>query len=830
MHDSVDVLIVGGDAGGLAAMAKLLQGDGVRPVCAENGVQALRELAETDPAVVVLDAAALGSASFEIAERIREDPDRAAIPMLFVGVADLDHAAFRGCESGVVDRLPKSADGRMLRSKVRVFADARRRTVEAGRAARDLADERERYRDALEALDAGVVELGPEGRILYRNKAFVEILGRAPAPSSGANTSRLRLALESARDLPAVLQETLAKGDGPGAWSGRCRTLDGRAIEVEARWTGRRLDASRTERRVLIVRDVTEQRKAARAAAESEERRRNLVDAARDAIFVVDAKSGIIVDANPSASEIAQRPREEILGESFLSLHPASERDFYRKLFQDAVSSGGVAPRDDLSIVNSQGRSVSVELAATVAKVGGRDMVFEAFRDVTRRREMERKLEQAALFDPLTKLANRRLCVDRLERALERSKRRGAYNFAVACIGLDRFKIINDSLGHAFGDKLLTEAASRLAASVRRLDTASRFEGDEFVVLLDELASPAQAVQIIRRIREALEEPFLIDGQEVRITASYGVALSPEDFDDPEDLIRNANIAMHKAKTRGCEHFKVFHRKMLDQAIRTMNMERDIRKAVADKQLHLVFQPIFSLANRHLRGFEALLRWRLPGQGLIPPSEFIPIAEETGLILEIGRYVLENACQALRGWRDRFPAAEDLSVSVNCSALQLSQYDFVESAAEAADRAGLPHGSLILEITETALMSNPGLAASKLDRLKARGLSISVDDFGAGYSSMSRLQRFSLDELKIDLSFIHRMNETREDHEIVRTIINLAHSLNLFVIAKGVEQESQLAALKELGCEFGQGFLLRRPMEMREVASLLRSKAADLAG
>jgi len=430
-------------------------------------------------------------------------------------------------------------------------------------------------------------------------------------------------------------------------------------------------------------------------------------------------------------------------------------------------------------------------------------------------------LKYQALHDPLTGLANRTLCLDRIRQAMERSQRRENYFFSVAFVDLDRFKVINDSLGHAFGDKVLIEVGQQLKRCVRGLDTVSRYGGDEFVLLMEELVSPREAVNIVRRVREIFLEPFVIDDYEVQLSCSIGVVLSPRDNNQPEELLQNANIAMHRAKVGGRDRIKIFNSRMLEQAIQLMFLESDLRKAVPNNELFLQYQPVVSLATGELRGFEALVRWQHPKRGLIPPNEFIPMAEETGLIVPIGRWVLQRACATAAAWRRATSRAEGLFLAVNISGKQFSQPDLLDLVKRVLEETEFPPERLRLEITETAIMENAASAVDRLRKLKGNGIGISIDDFGTGYSSMSYLQRFPLDALKVDISFVRALEQRPENKAIVKAIINLAHTLGLKVVAEGVEKEFQRDYLNELGCEFGQGFMYAPPLQEEKAVELI---------
>jgi len=442
---------------------------------------------------------------------------------------------------------------------------------------------------------------------------------------------------------------------------------------------------------------------------------------------------------------------------------------------------------------------------------------------VQRLKDSEEALHRQSLYDSLTDLPNRSLCLDRIRQAVERALRRVNYHFAVAFLDIDRFKQINDSLGHETGDKLLVEVSKRLMENMRGLDTVSRFGSDEFVVLMEELVAPREGVQIANRMVQLLRDPFFVDGTELQITISLGVVLSPMDTNRAEDLSRNAGIAMHRARAAGGDRVKIFNTKMLDHAIQLITMESDLRHAIGGKELFLHYQPIVTLDGARLVGLEALLRWRHPEKGLISPSTFIPVAEESGLIHKLGRWVLAEACATMSRWRSAIPNMNGAFLAVNISGKQFSQSTLVEFIQKTLENTGLPPYILKLEITETAIMEEAESSIDKLVKLKALGVKLSIDDFGTGYSSMSYLQRFPLDTLKIDLSFVRMLESSTENVEIVKAIINLAHTLKLKVIAEGVEKTSQQNILQSLDCDYGQGYLFSKPVA-EEVASAFIEK------
>ncbi len=432
--------------------------------------------------------------------------------------------------------------------------------------------------------------------------------------------------------------------------------------------------------------------------------------------------------------------------------------------------------------------------------------------DVTERKQAEERLLHNAYHDVLTGLPNRALFMDRLKRSLDRAKDRQDYLFAVLFLDVDRFKVVNDSLGHQVGDQLLVAIARRLEGSLRPGDMVARLGGDEFSIVLDHLKQAGDAQQAAERIQKELAAPFSLSGHEVFASVSIGIALSLTPYDQPDDFIRNADTAMYRAKDQGRGRFEVFDKGMHARAIALLELETDLRRAITRDEFCVHYQPIVSLENWRIAGFEALLRWEHPEHGFVSPSKFIPVAEETGLIIPIGRYVLAEACRQLREWQQQFPSDPPLTISVNLSGKQFSHPNLIEEIKEILAETGLDASSLKMEITESAIIENIELATATLKNLKALGIKISLDDFGTGYSSLSYLHRFPIDTLKIDRSFVTRMNLPKNS-EIVRTIVTLAVNLGMDVIAEGVETREQVIHLTGLDCEFVQGYLLSKPVD-----------------
>lgn len=440
------------------------------------------------------------------------------------------------------------------------------------------------------------------------------------------------------------------------------------------------------------------------------------------------------------------------------------------------------------------------------------NLIFQ-IQDITVRKQAEEKLHHDAFHDALTGLPNRALFTDHVKLAIARLHRRGDQKFAVLYLDLDRFKVINDSLGHSGGDQLLIGIARRLESCLRPGDTIARIGGDEFTVLLEDIGDGTEVAQIAERIQAEISAPFNLSGREVFTTVSMGIALSSQEYERPEDILRDADTAMYRAKGLGKARHETFDTGMHSQALKLLQLETDLRRAVERREFFVVYQPIMSLESEGLRGFEALVRWHHPIRGLISPMEFIPVAEETGMIVQIGEWVLREACTEMKRWQQIYPSDPRIFVCVNLSVKQFCQQDLIEKVSGILLETQLPPASLKLEITESAVMENVETATRMLTELRELGVQLAMDDFGTGYSSLSNLHKFPINTLKIDRSFITHMVENNENAEIVRTISGLAHNLGMDVVAEGVETREQLEILRGLGCQFGQGYFFSKPID-----------------
>ena len=441
--------------------------------------------------------------------------------------------------------------------------------------------------------------------------------------------------------------------------------------------------------------------------------------------------------------------------------------------------------------------------------------------------------ESAALEDPLTQLPNRRLLQNRLEIALRESKKDPHYLCALLYLDVDRFKVINDSLGHVAGDQLLVEVAHRLRACLREADAprmsrdlVARLGGDEFAVFLDGIRDSSDALRVAQRISEALNNPFHLAGKDVSSSASIGVATSASGYESSDKMLRDADTAMYRAKSRGRGGCVLFDESMHQQAVERLHKELQLRQAIDRHEFFLCYQPIVSLKSGLIEGFEALLRWKSPERGLVRPVDFVPLSEETGLIIPIGSYVLQEACRQMQEWKHRFGEPfERMTMSINLSATQFLQPDMVSTVETALESSGLNGRNLRLELTESVAMEDPQRTAQMLEQLQQLGVRLSIDDFGTGYSSLSYLQMFSVDTLKIDRHFIAKMTAEQRNENIVRTIVSLAHNLDMDVVAEGVETEEQLELLSSMKSDSVQGYYFYKPLMPEQILELFEPKS-----
>ncbi len=554
-----------------------------------------------------------------------------------------------------------------------------------------------------------------------------------------------------------------------------------------------------------------------RAAGLVEARYASLIRNASDVIVIVDV-DGRLRFASPAAERtFAFRP-DDLVGRNLLDLWIDADRERLAAFLAEVAATRGRAVGPVEVQVSSGTQRFTLESVGSNLlddpAVGGLALNF---RDVSERKVLEEQLRQLAFHDPLTLLANRSLFRNRVDHALNLAQRTGQ-QIAVMFLDLDDFKNVNDSLGHDAGDRLLQAAAQRLVQRTRSVDTVARLGGDEFAILLEGVADWTDVERVARNITESFAEPLLLDGAEVRIATSIGLTFSrPQDT--TEELLRNADIAMYSAKSGGKGRHVVFEPHMQEVLRERLRTEEDIGLGLAREEFYLEFQPVIDLKTLGLLGVEALVRWRHPEQGVLLPGRFIPVAEESGQVIELGRWVLTEACMQVRQWRGSVAGGAGLRVAVNISGRHLQHADLVGDVARALKCSGLEPGNLVIELTESTIMHNTEANLARLQDLKALGVRLAIDDFGTGYSSLSYLHRFPIDILKIDRSFVGRLTESGDGPELARAVVMLGDTLGLETVAEGIEQEDQVAALVALGCVAGQGFLFTPSTTLEALAS-----------
>ena len=683
--------------------------------------------------------------------------------------------------------------------------------------------------DLLEALPEGaaLVDAG-SGRVLDVNEALCSLLRR----------SRGELVSSSLAELlhwdPEKAAEVLAGLNAPGDDAGRVFDLDlpeggpgPSRIEVSLRAAG--VD-EKPRPVVALVRDASARRRREQALRTQEERCAIAAQAAGLGLWDWSLADDRVYFSPELEQMLGHRPGElgEVAADWFQRVHPDDLEKLQAEItaHQNGKSTLFYAEH---RVCNSRGayRWVLARGLAVREADGEARRIVGSVLDVTHRKLDEARLLHDAFYDRLTGLPNRALFMDRLEQARARGMRDGNHRYAVLVLDLDRFKLVNDSFSHAFGDDLLVAVGQRLRASLRPGDTLARLGGDEFAILLDGLESLTHATRFAERVHDLLSRPLAVRDQKIFSLASIGIACSDSGYRSPDDVLRDADSAMYRAKASSATPHVLFDSAMHARAMERLTLENDLRHGVEREEFRVHYQPIVDLRSGQLIAFESLLRWTHPTRGMLLPGAFLDTAEETGLIGELGWWVLRRACQDLKGWMEQVPAAGSLALTVNLAAQQLANPRLATMVREVLEEVGLSPKRLRLEITENMIIRTPELVAHMLDELRGIGAHVCLDDFGTGYASLSYLHRFPIDTIKIDQSFIHQIDREPEMLEIVRSVVSLGRNIGMTVLGEGIESAAQVEALQALGCEYGQGFHLGYPQDADQTRALIAGWQSD---
>lgn len=674
----------------------------------------------------------------------------------------------------------------------------------------------------VENLSDGVVITNLQDQVLYVNSRLAKLVGCSAADMVGKSAHDFFHEIEGWLDF----QGTSEQAQPFYGWKeGQLRRKDGRKFWAEVNVTQLEDATGNTIATLITLKDITERKwleEYLRLLESVVVNANEIVMISQTEEAVSDPLSLRIIYVNDAFSRTTGYSSGEAIGKSALVL--LGEKTSMAEVNRIRAALKAYQPvRAEVVLHRKNGTHfwVDVNMVPIRNEQGHVTHFVSVMREVTERKIVEEQLRRNAFHDSLTGLPNRLLFMERLTQTVERATEDESYHFALLFLDLDRFKVINDSLGHLVGDQLLVAIARRLEGCLKQEDMVARLGGDEFTILLEGIEHDGDAEKIAERVQQALSAPFNLSGHEIFTSASIGIMLSSTEFDRPEDLLRGADIAMYRAKAQGKARYEVFDTDMHTQVVALMQLENDLRKAVERQEFELYYQPIVALATGRITGFEALVRWQHPEQGIISPAKFVPIAEETGLVLPLGHWVLREACRQLKKWQDQFASDPPLTISVNLSGRQFSQPCLIDQVRKILSDTGVNAHCLKLEITESAIMENTKSAMDMLLQLKAMGIQLSVDDFGTGYSSLGYLYRFPMDVLKIDQSFVSRVDIDGEKLELVRTIITLAWNLGMDVVAEGVETTKQLAQLKALKCEYAQGYLFSEPLPRNGAEKLI---------
>ncbi|QPK64771.1 EAL domain-containing protein [Methylomonas sp. LL1] len=827
MIEKPKILVVDDIPANLVAMRSLLKRLPCDLVEASSGNQALGFSIEHDFALILLDVDMPGMDGYEVARWLKEEPSTQHIPIIFVTASyeDQQHR-LRGYQAGAVDYIQKPVDDVILLSKAGIFLDLynnrqlAKRELARSEAMRIASTENEaRFRQALIDAPIPIMLHAEDGEVILLSRVWTELTGYRQSDIPRVQDWLRKGYCESNADnIPCGIDRRFAKDAWAAFGEYKVRAADGNCLT----WIFRSGTlAPLPDGRSLVVTmaaDLTERKR-----AEDQLRLASLVfQNSSEGMTVTDA-DGTIVSVNPAFTELTGYTAAEVMGKNPRILKSGRhDADFYRAMWDDLNHKGSwqgeIWNRRKDGTIYAEWLSIN----SIFNDDGSVQRRVALFSDITKRKLDEELIWQQANFDPLTGLSNRRMFHDRLAQQIKESHRNDSC-MALIYLDLDEFKNVNDSLGHDMGDILLKEAAQRLLHCVRETDTVSRLGGDEFTIIVGDLEDYSKVERIAQEIIEKLSEPYVLADEVAHVSASVGITLYPDDALDFDTLLKNADQAMYAAKNQGRRRYCYFTPAMQEATLQRMRIVNDLREALANRQFYLHYQPIVELASGKTYKAEALVRWQHPVRGAIGPDEFIPIAEETGTIVEIGDWVFREAASQVVRWRAMFDPA--FQVSVNKSPVQFRSNSANHIAwLELLRNLGLPGDSIAVEITEGLLLDVNIKINNKLLAFRNANIQMSIDDFGTGYSALSYLQKFDIDFLKIDRAFVCNLESDPKNKSLCTAIIVMAHELGLKVVAEGVETEAQREFLLAAKCDFGQGYLFSRPLAADEFENWINSQ------
>jgi diguanylate cyclase (GGDEF)-like protein/PAS domain S-box-containing protein len=828
MTDKVSLLLVDDYPENLVALEAVLEHPDIELVKVTSGNAALGYTLKQDFALVLLDVQMPDMDGFETAELMRANPKTRHLPIIFVTAGMKDaQLQFKGYELGAVDYLIKPFEPHVLQSKVKVFCDLyrQRRELEAHQQQLEakirervaqLRESEERFRKLATHAPMGIYQIDAAGHCVFVNSRWCEMSGLTPEQASGNGWLQAihpadRRAVEAiwdgsvTRNIEWTLDYRLLRADGGLLW------VHGTAVALRdengmvSGYLGNNLDIT------------------ARKQAEESLQLASLVyQNSSEAMMVSDA-DGTIITVNPSFTELTGYQPEEVIGQTPNILKSGRhDAGFYQAMWHAINTTGHWRGEIWNRRKNGEVFAELLTINSITDKDGRIYRHVALFSDITKKKESDELIWQQANFDSLTGLPNRRMFLDRLAQEMKKSDRNGL-PLALLFLDLDHFKDVNDTLGHAKGDILLKDATRRMLGCVRETDTVARMGGDEFTVILGGVDEPGSIERVAQNILGKLAEPFQLESELAYVSASIGITLYPTDAEDIEGLLKNADQAMYATKDSGRNNVSYFTPAMQEAAQKRMRLTNDLRQALLANQFCVHYQPIVEMNTGAVHKAEALVRWLHPERGLIGPAEFIPIAEDTGMIIDIGNWVFRQAAQQVLRWRKAFHPA--FQISVNNSPIQFHNLDESRNAwREQMRELGLPGQGIVVEITEGLLLDTSTAVTGLLLDFRDAGIQVSLDDFGTGYSSLSYLQQFDIDYLKIDRSFVQHLALNTKNMALCEAIIAMAHKLGLRVVAEGVETDQQSVLLHDAGCDFAQGFLFSHPLPPEEFETLLNTK------